>query len=321
MRLMMALMVVASLGWSTTVQAGPFRKSGPDPEVHVPALINVLKNDKDEKRRANAANDLGEFDGKNFPDILNALVDAMNNDPSSTVRAEAAESIGNIRPISTKAGYALEQAINNDKSISVRLAARTSLLQYRILGYFGGAKPDATVAQTAEPPIAALTANDPKPSPSNVIIRPAPSTTTAPPSANMPLLTPQVGPREPSNNSSMFPLLNRLNPFSRTPTPQPAPVIAKEKTETAEPPVARPMAPPAKKDFSNLVDEPPVKPKTFVPPVEPAVLPRPVTTLTSDPKPLISIPIPNVVKPVPTPIPSPTKPTEDGPTLGPIPGK
>ncbi|WP_162136212.1 HEAT repeat domain-containing protein [Zavarzinella formosa] len=340
------LTCLISLALIGSSEAGPFRKGKPDPEIHVPALINVLKTDKDERRRADAADELGEHDGKAFPAIVPTLVEALTNDPSSSVRTEAAESLGNVRPISSKAGYALEQAINNDKSFTVRVAARTSLLQYRFMGYTG-AKPDATVAQTAEPPLASLTADSFKPTPSSTLIHPAPTTPTIPPSSNMPLPLPQTGTREPSNNSSMFPFLNRFNPFNRSapsPTNPAATVVVKDKSQTGEPPIARPTAPAPRKDF-QLMDEPPVSPKKFVPPTGPIPsLPRPMAVLTSDPKPVLTsdpkpeaearpvlvIPappappvlqtIPNVpvLKPVPAPaIPAPPAApnADDGPAL------
>ena len=352
MRQWHVLTCLLSLALTGVTLAGPFRRNKPDPEIHVPGLINVLKTEKDEKKRAEAADELGEFDGKAFPAIIPALLEALASDPSSSVRAEAAESIGNVRPISTKAGYALEQAVANDKALSVRVTARTSLLQYRFLGYVG-AKPDASVAQTVEPPLASLTADSIRPSPSDALIRPAPTNPTAPPTSNMPLPIPQIGPREPSNNTSMFPFLNRLNPFTRTPTPAADPVVVKEKGQTGEPPISRPMAPAPKKDFQIVDDLPPVTPKAIVPPALP--IPsgtKPKAALTSDPRelpdllpkpepkpsaaeksvptaparPVLVIPVPNpspAIQTIPNspsgkPVPK-SDPAEDGPALPSLP--
>jgi hypothetical protein len=154
-------------------QAGLFRRSSkPDPAVHVPALIQALKTNTEEKARAQAANGLREYDAKVFPEILPTLVEALTNDKSATVRAEAAESIGKVRPITAQAGYALEQAIANDKSLPVRLSARYALLQYRVMGYIAGVKDDVAM-ETKEPPFAEIT--QAKTTPSTTVLRPTPS--------------------------------------------------------------------------------------------------------------------------------------------------
>ena len=326
MRHCLILALLTSLTLTGAASAGPFRKK-PDPDVRVPALLMVVKTEKDERKRAAAVDELGEQDGKAFPDILPLLVEVLTSDPSSTVRVEAAESIGNLRPISTKAGYALEQAISSDKSLQVRIAARTAIFQYRINGYVG-AKLDSAVAQTAEPPLASLT-DTVRATPSNALIQPTPAASTAPPSSSMPLppMIPSAGPRVPANNTSMFPFLNRLNPFSRsTPSaPAPTPVVAKDKSQSAEPPGARPTPPP-KKEF-NLLDAPPVTPKNFVPPAAvtlpiPKQMPATLTGATKPAddasKPVLTIPAPNAVRPIPTtPTTPPANPTEEGPALGP----
>src|SRR5437660_6213362 len=105
--------------------AGIFKKTPkPDPAVHVPELLRTLKEDPDERKRADAADELREYDSKAFPDLMTGLIDALQNDPSSVVRSQAANSISKLRPISQQAGFALEQALQNDSSWRVRIAAR-----------------------------------------------------------------------------------------------------------------------------------------------------------------------------------------------------
>jgi hypothetical protein len=188
----LVLVTLTTLALTAPTQAGLFKRSSkPDPAVHVPALIQTLKTDKDERARASAASDLHEYDGKAFPEILPALMEALASDPSPSVRAEAAESIGKIRPISTQAGYALEQARDNDRSTVVKFTARTALMKYRFLGVIGG-RPESAVMQTAEPPLAAGLSTKTLPSPT--ILRPTPSPVPVMPPSTTPAAPPAVPP-------------------------------------------------------------------------------------------------------------------------------
>jgi HEAT repeats len=126
----------------------------PNPAEHVPALIKTLASDLDDRRRADAASDLKEFDPKTFPDIIPALIEALKNDSSVPVRREAANSIGKLRPISQIGGYALEQAEMNDPAIGVRAIANIHLKIWVIRdGYKKGRMPDPLANQTEEPPL------------------------------------------------------------------------------------------------------------------------------------------------------------------------
>lgn len=138
----------------TPSHAGLFRKSKPEPAKYVPMLIQVLKEDTEEQNRVRAAEELREYDPKNFPDILPALTEALTNDPSFKVRAESAESLGKINLVSPKSGYALEQSQKYDSAKSVREASRAALLQYRVRGYRSGKESETTSTQTQEPPLA-----------------------------------------------------------------------------------------------------------------------------------------------------------------------
>src|SRR5262245_6193418 len=96
--------LVCLAGLAANATAGPlslFKKkpSKPDPADHVPALLETLKTDPDEKKREKAAEDLHEFDLKTFPNIITGLIEALGNDSSSSVRKEAVNSIGKLRPI------------------------------------------------------------------------------------------------------------------------------------------------------------------------------------------------------------------------------
>jgi hypothetical protein len=188
-RYRLLLAALLGLGLAVPASAGPFRRAPkPDPVVQVPALLETLKNDKDERARARAAAALDEFDGKAFPDILPALSAALASDPSPSVREDAALAIGKIRPITPQAGYALEQALATDKSIQVRLSVRRSLFQYRILGYFGGSR-DLT-AQSSEPPLASGTPTGP----GSTVLRPTPTPAPFSPTQRVPAPTP-AGPK------------------------------------------------------------------------------------------------------------------------------
>ena len=79
-------------------QAGIFKRPNkPDPVEHVPALINTLKTDPDDKKRANAAEELHEYDSRSFPDIMPALTEALHNDRSSSVRLECVRKLRSER--------------------------------------------------------------------------------------------------------------------------------------------------------------------------------------------------------------------------------
>jgi hypothetical protein len=246
-RLLLALL---GLGLAVPAYAGPFRRNPkPDPAVQVPALLETLKNDKDERARARAAAALDEFDAKAFPDILPALSAALATDPSASVREDAAVAIGKIRPITPQAGYALEQALATDKSMAVRLRVRTALFQYRILGYFGGSR-DLT-AQSSEPPLAAGTPTGP----GSTILRPTPTPAPFSPTQLVPTPAP-VGPKPTPAQSTEPPVApaapTRLvevpvptpstGPGVLTGLPKPVPVVVIP-TPTREP-VSPPPPPP-----------------------------------------------------------------------------
>ncbi len=218
MRYRLILSSLLTLGVAMPVAAGPFSKKPAkiDPAIHVPALLTVLKDDKDEKNRANAASSLRDFDAKAFPDILAALAESLQSDPSTHVREEAAEAIGKIRPITPKAGYALEQSLANEKSIAVKLAVRRALLQYRVLGYFAANKTE-TASQSAEPPFATAGRG----SAGGTVLRPTPTPAPFLPTLASPFSKPVTGPQPEKIQSSEPPIL--VEPPTRlTDVPAPA---------------------------------------------------------------------------------------------------
>jgi hypothetical protein len=209
---------IVALAVAAPAQAGIFKKSPkPDPAVHVPALIETLKSDKDEKARVAAAADLDEYDAKAFPDILPALMDALATDSSTSVRSRAAESIGKVRPITAAAGYALERAASDDKSFGVRISARTALLKYKVLGHMPGTRIEGGLAQSAEPPLA--TGPVIKDLSGGTVLRPTP-------------------PPVPTDGPLPVPALPSPKPIpdSQSAAPRPA------ETQTDEPPLAAPRS-------------------------------------------------------------------------------
>jgi len=111
------------------------KKTKPNPAERVPELIVIVKTDKDESKRASAAEELRQYDPATHPDIVPVLIDVLLNDAKPAVRVEAAESLAKLRPVSQEAGWALEQARDKDSSMRVRAKARYELIGYYWAGY------------------------------------------------------------------------------------------------------------------------------------------------------------------------------------------
>jgi hypothetical protein len=196
-RILLTLTLLAAL--AVPAWAGIFGKRGPktNPADRVSELIITVKTDKDERKRADAADELRQFDPKSHPDVMPILIDVLLNDPSPSVRVNAAQSLTKLRPVSQQAGWALEQALANDSSTRVRLQARTSLWQYHLAGY-RAQKNDGPVIQTKEPPLA--------PAPQPLPTAPAPSSKLTPMSRPLPTgpaIVPAQAPRlQPPPNGS-----------------------------------------------------------------------------------------------------------------------
>jgi hypothetical protein len=155
-RLITVVLLLAVL--TGTASAGIFgKKNKPTPQERVPELITTIKTDGDEHKRTSAAEELRQYDPKQFPNIVPALIDALTTDAKPSVRAEAAQSLSKMRPVTKEAGWALEQAVSKDSSMRVRLQARSALLHYHLAGYHSGKDPApmAVPPQSNEPPLAA----------------------------------------------------------------------------------------------------------------------------------------------------------------------
>jgi len=185
------LMLVGAAMLAPPARAGIFSKHNKvNPADRVPTLIATLRADQDERKRASAAEELRQYDPNMFPEIIPTLADIALRDPKSSVRLEAIQSLAKLRPVSQRAGGALEQA-THDESVRVRLQARTLLWQYHLAGYRGGKTPDisapANTIRTEEPPLAPPLDGPPISSfqksiiPSPTLVSPAPTKTPPPP--------------------------------------------------------------------------------------------------------------------------------------------
>ncbi len=203
------------------------KKTKPNPAERVPELIVIVKTDKDESKRAAAAEELRQYDPAAHPDIVPVLIDVLMNDPKPGVRVEAAESLGKMRPVSQEAGWALEQAREKDASMRVRTKARYELLGYYWAGYHSDPKvKDAPTANPADAGKVVVPApGAAKGTPDKVIITPVPQKTTVAPAVRpapvetvAPPLADPVGKPAPS-------LAPRPLPQGPTQAPAPLPTI------------------------------------------------------------------------------------------------
>jgi hypothetical protein len=142
-RFLLSLVVLAAL--AVPAPAGFFfnKHPKPNPATRVPELLQIVRTETNDHKRAAAALELRNFDPAAFPEIISALADLTLRDPNAAVRMEAIQSLAKLRPVSSQAGWALEQAVDKDASRRVRLLARTSLIQYHLSGYRSGKPPEA----------------------------------------------------------------------------------------------------------------------------------------------------------------------------------
>ena len=152
----------------------------PSAQDHVGDLAKVLRGSPDERKRANAADELAKADLRQHPQAGEALFAALYQDPSANVRAEAAQAIGRLRPLTLQGGQALEDAMNSDSSPRVRQVAKGAIAIYLQAGYRTGVPESKGVAQT--PPAAAQRAPAARPTPP-VAQRPVGRQTNEPPLA------------------------------------------------------------------------------------------------------------------------------------------
>jgi hypothetical protein len=129
------------------------KKPKANPSQRVPELILTLKTDKDDKKRASAAEELRDYDSVTFAEIVPVLVDVLKNDKKPNVRLEALNSLARIRPVSTLAGQAIEKAAADDDTWRVRWQAKGALTKYQLAGY-ASKKIEPKGKSTDEPPLA-----------------------------------------------------------------------------------------------------------------------------------------------------------------------
>ncbi len=187
-RLHALLVLLALPACAVPVQAQIFfKKARPIPAQRVPELILTLKTESDERRRAQAAEELREYDARTFAEIVPVLIDVLHNDKKSNVRLEALNSLSRLRPVSQAAGQAIEHAASSDESLRVRLQAKSALLKYHLAGYSGSPnknEPSVFQPTTQEPPLAepgATPAQAAVPAPAYPPATPVKLTTTPPP--------------------------------------------------------------------------------------------------------------------------------------------
>jgi hypothetical protein len=219
----------------TTAEAGIFsRKDKPAPAVQVMDLLKTLKNAPEAGKRADAAEELREFDAAAFPEIVPVLINALQSDSSSSVRKQAAESLGKIKPTSVEALQALEQAEKQDDAMLVRWKARTAQLGYRAPQKPQGAPAPAAAPQTVStppPPPAPVVKIVPGPSKA-VTQQPTRQLPTPPPpapKANVELARPTPPPLESGPildaRTAIPTLLSRPVPKSAQPVAEDGPIL------------------------------------------------------------------------------------------------
>lgn len=152
------LLLLIVLAWAAPAPAQWIfaKKQKVNPSQRVPELILIVKTDPDERKRTHAAEELRDYDSATFTEIVPVLVDVLQQDKKMNVRLEALNSLAKIRPVSARAGQAIEKAGAADESWRVRLQAKTSLPKYHLAGY-SSRKSDPTPVKktsTQEPPLA-----------------------------------------------------------------------------------------------------------------------------------------------------------------------
>jgi HEAT repeats len=304
-----SLVILTLAGLASMVapaRAGLFSKHNANPADRVPTLIATLRAEPDEHKRASAAEELRQYDPNTFPEIIPTLADIALRDPKPSVRLEAIQSLARLRPVSQRAGSALEQATHDDSG-RVRFQARTLLWQYHLAGYRAGKTPDSSPSintiRTEEPPLAAPPDAPPVSSFQKSIPPSATIVVMPPPASSVP---PTVGYVTP-----VTPAAPKGNVWGAVTSPSPLP-----SQPGAVPLAPRPVAEnPVRASVSGPrpVAESPVK----APPPGPRALPSGPAVANNGPKPLPMGPA-DTTKSEPIlkepPLPSPM---DDGPDLSP----
>ena len=155
--LLAGLLLFIVLAWAAPAPAQWIfaKKQKVNASQRVPELILIVKTDPDERKRTHAAEELRDYDSATFTEIVPVLVDVLQQDKKMNVRLEALNSLAKIRPVSARAGQAIEKAAAADESWRVRLQAKTSLPKYHLAGYSSRKSDPAPVKKTStsEPPL------------------------------------------------------------------------------------------------------------------------------------------------------------------------
>lgn len=195
-RTLLALLLFAIIPWAGPAQAQLFgKRTKAAPSQRVPELILIVKTDPDDRKRAQAAEELREYDANTFTEIVPVLADVLKNDKKSNVRLEALNSLAKIRPVSATAGQAIERAAAEDDTWRIRWTAKTSLTRYHLAGYVSRKTEPMKGKVTEEPPLLTepmpLPRIDPAPRVDPSIPRPLPPGT---PIEKGPVLGPRLDP-------------------------------------------------------------------------------------------------------------------------------
>jgi HEAT repeats len=226
MRYRLLLVPVLLYGLAAPLSAGIIfgKKPKTPPEKRVPELLLILKSDGDENKRSEAAEELRQFDGALFKEIIPALIESLMSDPKASVRVEAAQSLGKIRPPVREMLAPLEHARDHDASMRVRMQARSSLMNLHFAGLRsapGDLKQDKPPPPSTKEPPLAPTAPPLKPVPPKDPPQAKPIATTPPPPAPRPAPLPPVI-ETPPIPSTPPPIIN-TNPGNYQPLPKSAP--------------------------------------------------------------------------------------------------
>jgi hypothetical protein len=226
------------------VSAGIFSHKPKPSSQRATELIGILRSDPDEKKRTAAADELGSYDLKTYPEIVPPLLQALN-DQSADVRHQTVQTLGKLRPVSPEIGQALEQTLANDSSSKVRMQARTTLWSYHIAGYRSPKNP----AQDGGPMLPNQAKQPTQPMQPNQPTGPMISTTQEPPLADRAPAQFPVSPPAP-------------------PTPAPVRLVPAPVVQPAAPPKLQPPAPAVARPLPSGPSSPTQQPVLVTPPIE-----------------------------------------------------
>lgn len=101
------------------------------PSERIEQLLHILKTDRKDEHRSNAAEELGKLASPEYPEVVSGLIDALVRDESSSVRKVVVRTLSGIQPATHEVKEALDQAVKQDKAWTVRQAARLAVWRYK----------------------------------------------------------------------------------------------------------------------------------------------------------------------------------------------